>query len=155
MPTYYDENGEPVEIENQPLDPNVRAQIRKAEKQAEELAETKAELNAYKRETQFTKLGIPEDGVGKLFRKSYDGDLTPEAISKSALEYGIIKPTEPVVDQALQHELESLRQAQGATIGNTGAIPDPLAELRTKIDKASTVAELNALLLEADKAGIK
>jgi len=71
------------------LDPNIRAELRKSKERAKEAEQAKAELADLKRELAFTKAGIPEDGVGKLFRKAYDGDTDAESIRQSAAEYGL------------------------------------------------------------------
>ena len=61
----------------------------KAEAKAAELA---AELESVKRELALTNAGVPSSGVGALFRKAYDGELTSEAIVAAMGEYGIDTP---------------------------------------------------------------
>lgn len=123
MSEYDDE----LETETQPLDPNIRKQLREAEKARKELEQAKAELAAQRREIEFAKAGIPESGLGSLFRKAYDGEASTEAIRKAAEEYGILSPTlsAPVEQGTSPSELEALRRAQGATLGTSGAQPDP------------------------------
>ena len=134
---YDDELDYEVETEErQPLDPNIRKQLREAEKARKELDSLKAELETQKREVQFSKAGIPDSGLGQLFRKAYDGESSQEAIQKAAMEYGILQaPEEPSADDS---ELAALRRAQGATIGTTGAMPDPQQEYLNALAEAKT-----------------
>ena len=135
----YDDDELEYEVETeerQPLDPNIRKQLREAEKARKELDGLKAELETQRREIQFSKAGIPDSGVGSLFRKAYDGEASLEAIQKSATEYGILQaPEEPLADDS---ELAALRRAQGATIGTTGAMPDPQQEYLAALAGATT-----------------
>lgn len=122
---------------NQPLDPNIRRQLREAEKARKELEAARAELETQKREIQFTKAGIPESGLGSLFRKAYDGESSVEAIRKAAEEYGILNtPQAPEAPTASESELESLRRAQGATIGTSGTGPDLGQEFLARLAEA-------------------
>lgn len=96
------------------LDPNIRRQLREAEKQRGELEETRARLAALERKQAFDEAGIPTTGPGALFRKAHEGSMTPEALRDAAAEYGIEtegsapRSTEP----DLRAELEALRAAQ-------------------------------------------
>lgn len=58
----------------------------KAEQKAAEAEARAAELE---RQLALAEAGVPREGVGALFRKAYDGDLTPEAIKEAMGEYGI------------------------------------------------------------------
>jgi len=138
---YDDELDYEVETEErQPLDPNIRKQLREAEKARKELDSLKAELETQKREVQFSKAGIPDSGLGQLFRKAYDGESSQEAIHKAAMEYGILQaPEEPSTDDS---ELAALRRAQGATIGTTGAMPDPQQMYLEALAAATTPDEV-------------
>ena len=112
------------EEQNEILDPNIRKQLREAERTRKEASEAMAELSSLKREMAFTKAGIPEHGTGNLLRKAYDGELTPEAIRKAAEEYGILgqQTSQPANDVA-EHELESMRRIAGAATSAGGGIP--------------------------------
>ena len=101
------------------LDKNIRARLRVADEQAKELA-------ALKESVLYDKAGIPEDGLGTMFRKGYDGEKTVDAIKARATEYGILKTTATLTEATSNDsELEALRVAQGATTGGDGASPDP------------------------------
>ena len=126
-----------IEVERQPLDPNIRKQLREAEKARKELDGLKAELEAQKREVQFSKAGIPDSGIGSLFRKAYDGDTSQEAIRAAAMEYGILQ-SESTEDFSNEAELDALRRTQGATVGNSGAMPDPQQMYLEALAAAST-----------------
>jgi len=129
----------------QALDPNIRKQLREAEKTRKELDSLRAELNAEKREVQFTKAGIPDSGIGELFRKAYDGEANAEAIRNAAEQYGILQSPAPTTSSG-DSELEALRRAQGATIGTSGALPDPGQEFLSKVKSASSADEVLELV---------
>ena len=131
----------------QALDPNIRRQLREAEKARKELDSIRAELAAEKREVQYSRIGIPENGVGALFRKAYDGPGDPDSIRKAAEEYGIIQSqsSEPV-SIASDPELEALRRTQGATVGSSGAMPDPGQEYFTQLAEASNPEEVMRII---------
>ena len=130
-----------IEVERQPLDPNIRKQLREAEKARKELDGLKAELETQKREVQFSKAGIPDSGFGSLFRKAYDGETSQEAIRAAAEEYGILK-SESTEDTSSNAELDALRRTQGATVGNSGAMPDPQQMYLEALASASTPEEV-------------
>ena len=155
MPLYYDEEGNEVDLENLPLNPNIREENRRAKKVQKELEEAQAELAAYKRQSALNSAGIPDTPLGKLFLKAYDGPMDADAIRRSAEEYGVLTP--PVVAppaEVPQNELEELRKAQGATVGSSGSQPDPMTDLEAKIASAKNPNEIMALLDQAKSMGL-
>jgi len=133
---------------NQPLDPNIRRQLREAEKARKELEAAKAELEAQRREIQFAKAGIPESGLGSLFRKAYDGEASAESIRKAAEEYGILSTQQASEPAASDVELEALRRAQGATIGTSGVGPDLGQEFLSRLAEATTPEDVMKIVSE-------
>jgi len=103
--------------ESDALDPNIRAELRKSKERLREAEAAKAEAEALKRELAFTKAGIPEEGVGALLRKAYDGEIEPEAIRSAAAEYGInVGHTEQASQSdPIREELDRARSIAGAT----------------------------------------
>lgn len=129
------------EQENQPLDPNIRKQLREADKARKELETLKAQVELERRETFFAKVGIPESGAGALFRKAYDGDASLEAIRSEAEKYGILQSAQEarqIEEASYDSELEAQRRAQGATVGSTGATPDMSEEVLAALAEAKT-----------------
>ena len=117
---------ETEDVEPRVLDPNIREQLKTAKKFQRERDAALAELETFKRDAQFTKWGIPEDGVGRLFRKAYDGDTTPEAVLAAAQEYGIIQHASNQQQARYSDtdaELTQLARVQGATVGSSGSNP--------------------------------
>ncbi len=140
----YDDEFEEQEQQSQPLDPNIRKQLREAEKARKELDALRLELETQKRETLLAKAGIPDSPLGNLFKDAYKGEADLEAIRQKAREYGILdapRQEEPSNDL----ELEALRRAQGATIGSVGATPDPQQEYYAALAGASSVEEVMAI----------
>lgn len=135
-------------IGNEALDPNIRKQLKEAKRARRELDEARAELEAQKREIQFTRAGIPESGLGSLFRKAYDGPADADSIRRSAEEYGVINgtPAAPAEVDSSHAELDALRRAQGATIGTTGAHPDPSQEFYAQLAEAKSPDEVMSIV---------
>jgi len=109
------ESDEFLSDEDNGLDPNIRAELRKSRERAKEAESARAELDSLKRELAFTKAGIPETGTGALLRKAYDGDFDPEAIRKAAEEYGILNHASENTHDPVRDELERHRNIAGAT----------------------------------------
>jgi hypothetical protein len=126
--------------DNDHLDPNIRAELRKSKERAREAEAAKAEAELLKRELAFTKAGIPDDKFGALFRKAYDGEADAEAVRKAAEEYGIFEPAEQGNDQVAD-ELERQRTIAGATGTNTSG-PTSQQDFLAGIQGASSVDEV-------------
>jgi len=130
------------ETSNQPLDPNIRRQLREAEKARKELEQMRQELENSRRDVLLTKAGIPDSPLGNLFRDAYRGEADIDAIRAKAREYGILEHQPQPVEQSNDPELEALRRAQGATIGSVGATPDAQQEYLAALANATTVEEI-------------
>jgi hypothetical protein len=94
--------------------------LRKAlEKANRERAEIEKAHAALMKDLLFTKVGVPEDGVGVYFRKGYDGEFTIEAVRAAAEAANLLGSKAPVeeplvpTDELAAHEV--IRQSQ--TIG--------------------------------------
>jgi hypothetical protein len=138
---YDDDNDLDVE-QTQVLDPNIRKQLREAEKARKELDGLRQELENQKREVLLAKAGIPDTPLGALFRDAYRGEADLEAIKAKAREYGILDTPSQQELPSNDLELEALRRAQGATIGSVGATPDPQQEYFAALANASSVEEV-------------
>ena len=141
----YDDEFEEAEQQNQPLDPNIRKQLREAEKARKELDALRSELENQKREVLLAKAGIPDSPLGNLFRDAYRGEADLDAIREKAREYGILDAPASQATPSNDLELEALRRAQGATIGTVGATPDPQQEYYAALAGASSVEEVMAI----------
>lgn len=116
------------------LDPNIRAELRKSRTFAKEAEAARAEAEAARRELEFHKAGIPEDGIGALIRKAYDGPVDGESIRTFAAAHGLTidgKPANAPTDEQADAliELEKLRNMQrGLGAGTAPITPDAVAE---------------------------
>ncbi len=128
------------------LDKNIRAALKEAEKSKRELAELRAELAAEKRNAQFDKAGIPADGLGTMFRKGYEGEVSVEAIHKTAVEWGLIKTNPDINDSSNDSELDALRRTQGATTGGDGNSPDAEQLYLAALSEAKTPEEIMSVV---------
>src|ERR1035437_8917688 len=137
-----DENEEPV-IPKPPLDKNIRAQLREAEKDRKELVAIREELAAAKRNANYDKAGIPEDGLGSMFRKGYVGEDSVDAIRKSAVDMGLINAVTSK-DDLNDSELDALRRTQGATTGSDGNSPDASQLYLTQLAESKSVEDVMA-----------
>jgi len=139
---YDDDNDFETESQNQPLDPNIRRQLREAEKARKELEQMRQELENQKREVLLAKAGIPDSPLGNLFRDAYRGEADLDSIREKAREYGILDVPARQAAPSNDLELEALRRAQGATIGSVGATPDPQQEFLAALANAGSVEEV-------------
>jgi len=129
------------------LDPNIRAELRKSKERAREAEDAKHEVMQLKRELAFTKAGIPETGVGALLRKAYDGDTDPEAIRKTAEEYGIFGSNASDQERIdpVREELERHRSIAGAT-GTSNSGPSPMQEFLAAMEGAGSADEIMEII---------
>lgn len=75
----------------------------------------------------------PAAGMNSLFFKSYEGELTAEAVTESAKGYGLVKeetaPTGDITDPAERQQTQQRQQAQtGGPPGTEAPSEDPRAE---------------------------
>ena len=84
-------------------------------------------------------------GACKLFAKSYDGELTVEAIKAQAEEYGLV-PTSQTAE--IKEELVAFDRVSAASVGSSGFVP-PTAE--SEIRSAKTPEDVIRL---AQKFGV-
>ena len=133
------------------LDPNIRGELRRSRQLAKDLAAAQVEAEVAKRDASFIRAGIPDNPLGQLFAKAYDGDYNDPAAIKQAFDaLGIPgntpgqAPQEP--DGPTDDELAAQRRiAQaGATGDNDGSIPYEEA-----FKTASNESEVLALLEQA------
>lgn len=91
--------------------------IREMRRQLDEAAAREkardAEIASIRRDAMFDKLGIKPDGVGKLFRDKYDGELTEEAVKTAATDYGVLTPPRATGDEE-REIVQRLRDTGGA-----------------------------------------
>lgn len=92
-----------------PLDPNIREQMRRQE---QTIKEQEARIRTSELRAIYSELGIPDAGAGKLFRDTYPGDATVEAVRAAAESYGDAVLAK--VDDPRQNELEALRRMNSA-----------------------------------------
>ena len=132
---------------NEPLDPNIRAALRAAQADKQRVAELE-------REIAFTKAGVPDDTLGTVFRKGWDGDTTPEAIKAAWDEIAPAPPAPPPVesgdsgvDPQLQAELDA--QQRIAQVGASGEPGSGEQTYEDAIRSAKSEAEVLALIRQA------
>ncbi|MCP3879010.1 MAG: hypothetical protein GY701_11570 [Sulfitobacter sp.] len=143
---------EPSEPES-PVLREVREEKRKLEVQNAELRGQVDEGASAKKELMFLKANVPDDSVGGLYRKSYDGEMTVEAIQTGWDALGIAQPGEVAADppQATPGAVESPTAApvmfESFTTGTESSVGPP--GLEEKIEAAArsgNQAELEQLL---------
>lgn len=138
--------------------PDPGALRERGDKAEAKVRDLEAQLAAQTRELALTDAGVPREGVGALFRKAYDGELTADAIQASMGEYGL--STDPPPPQAAP-------APDGAGVVNTisaGLAPaEPVTspadqaqaavDEMLKMDEATLLYELGAANLLADNEG--
>ena len=108
-------------------------------------AAAEAENATFKKAAAFDRLNIPPNGPGKLFRDTYTGDLTDEAIIAKAAEYGVVQPEAqgappPTIEGIDQ---DAWRRQQLALQGTANP---PSSTAHDQINAAQTTEELNEIL---------
>lgn len=112
---------------------NLRERLQELEAQLEKSESEKQEL---RRKDVFREAGVPTDGVGKLFAKSFDGDLTVEAVQAAMDEYGIktgesTSTPEPTTPPARDpSEVAAAAAFDAAAAGQNGETPEQSPEER-------------------------
>jgi len=146
---FVDENDEGTGEEEQKRNPgreyqrDLEKKNRRLQDEADASKATAAEANAIKRENAFLKAGIDiEKGVGKLFFKGYEGELTKDAIIEAASADGLdLVPTSQQREVAA--ELDDLattgRVASSATGSNS---PDAVTQIRQKGLSAQQIIDI-------------
>lgn len=121
-----------------------RTQVRKWEKQAKELEELRTQAARANREIGFVKAGIPDDGLGKLFRKAYDGPDDVDAIKAAATEYGVLKPEgQAQVDASLAGHQTAIEAVSGAPPAAPGD------DIEARMRQAKSAQEVARIAQEA------
>jgi hypothetical protein len=121
----------------------VRDRMKQLEAENQKYRQIAEEAAAAKRELAFMKVGIDlESPVGKLFAKAYDGDVSPEAVSAAAAEYGILKPP-PAVNA---NETEQRAWSNTAMSQASGAPAPATTDMREAMRNARNEDELKALI---------
>jgi phosphomannomutase len=99
-----------------------------------------SEAKAAQRELALMKAGIDtSSGAGKLFAKAYEGELTQEAITAQAEEYGLIATSQT---SEVKQELAQLgKVAQASSGSNPGTVPATVFEdIRNATSQAEVLA---------------
>jgi len=114
-------------------------------KQAKREAElAKQEADAARRELALLKSGIDINSpTGKLFAKSYEGELTAEAIKAEAEQYGLIATSET---QSVKEELSAIDRVSNASAGSQAFIaPSALDDIRNADSPEAVLAIVSKL----------
>ena len=140
---FYDENGEPIQS------PGIRAEMKRLRAEAKAAQTANAELAAAKRDLAFAKAGVPEDGIGALLRKAYDGEPTPEAVKAFAAENGIPGFSQPAPEPTFEEspELQELKRAANVLGSGGESIVDPEAAFKSELAAAQSPDEV-AMVIE-------
>ena len=115
-------------------DERIKKLIKDTRKQAEDLAKERELMNAERRSFLLDKAGIPSEGPGAMFRDTYNGELSEDAIRATAEKYGVLDSVKRQEDSSRDEELAALRGVQNA-VGNLGTSPDLTSEVRAQLLK--------------------
>lgn len=82
---------------------------------------------AAERKLAFVEAGVDyASGTGSLLYKSYDGEMTSDAVKAAALEFGVLRPEPEATGPQIPAEEQESSDLRRAT--NTGAAPDDASE---------------------------
>jgi hypothetical protein len=111
---------------------------------AAEVGTLKEQLATFQKSAAFDRLNIPPNGTGKLFRDTYTGDLTDEAILAKAAEYGVVQPPATTPPPSIPGvDMDAWARQQAAFNGTTNNAEPNALDL---INGAKTIEELDAVL---------
>jgi hypothetical protein len=138
---------EPDEESQEELNPrDLRAQLAQRAKEADEL---RAQLEATKRDAEFTKaLGNDADAPWvKYFQKGYDGDINAEAIRQAATEAGFLTPINSEAPQRQFEDLSGHARMAANAAGGSGAGKVDWTEALAEADRIPDPVEREAAIL--------
>lgn len=116
----------------------LRRQLRKAKAEAKANGELAEAGKAAARKLALMDAGIDiTTTVGKLFARSYDGELTAEAIKAAALEDGVIEEKK---DEVSEEEAGALQRMSEVTSGGSQQLPKR-AQLAAELDPRQLTRE--------------
>jgi len=160
MATLYDEDGNPIEIDDSLLNPQggpqTNSDFAALRKQTQATKQAEAKAAAKDREVAFLRAGIdPEakEGIVGYFAKGYEGEMTPEAIKAAATAAGILQAPAPTPEQiAAQQANQDALGAAGRISQAAGAqMAQPTTDMQTRqamedAYKAGGIEALTAVL---------
>lgn len=155
-----DNTNEVLDSEGNPvLDPKIRDHMRAQEK---ENAALKKQLQTFAVGNACDELGIPKTGAGKLFRDTYSGDATLEAVKTAASGYeGIIpgaqkSPEELALEAKMQADLEALRRVNNSSDqSSTKDASEVLDEVLAKLKATKNVEEFDAIMASPEVQALR
>ncbi len=136
----FDSNGDAV------LNPRIREQLRSQEK---ELGQMKKQLRDSELKAVFAELRIPNEKAGKLFRDTYAGEVTLEAVRRAAEDYDVLPKGDETqsLDPQRQAELDALRRVNNATETNTSSdATEVMQDVLAKLRSAKSTEEFDAIM---------
>lgn len=108
-----------------------------------------AEGLAAQKELAFLRAGVDTTkGAGKLLLKSYEGDLTAEAIKAVAEEYDLVPTSEKA---EVKEEIQGLREVSQASSGSSGSVAPTVFD---QIKEAGRTGDPEAVIAIARKLGV-
>jgi hypothetical protein len=169
MATLYDEDGNPIEIDDALLHggqqsqqggPQTNSDFAALRRQTNATKAAEAAAESAKREAAFLRAGIdPEakEGMAPYFVSGYKGDLTPDAIKAAALAAGILQATPPTPEQVAAQQQQAADLAASQRIGgaaNAAQGYDADMAIRQAMDDAYKAGGIEALTAVLQAQGI-
>jgi len=130
----------------------------RAEEALRKATEAETRATAAERRATFAEAGIPTEGVGALFRKAYDGELTIEAMKTAASEYGILETSKtseaPVV--VPQDDVNGLTAMTSGLASSDNPVTPPQGAAATNLEivKLAKTGDESALLAYLESQGL-
>jgi hypothetical protein len=128
--------------DDQPIEGQDEKNWKELRKQADEAKAAQAEMEQMRRELAFAKAGIDtESKLGKMLFKTYDGELTNDAIKAEASEIGLFKEPEQQPRGEQISEDERAQSRVRSQLGNDaeagpGDGEDPYVQAKRAWDEA-------------------
>jgi hypothetical protein len=142
--------------EHRELDPAIRQRLRITAQLEADLVAERTAREQLQRAATFREAGLADLPVRELFEKTYEGEMTVEAIRVEAEKYGLLQTSAAVTAPAPadnRAELEALRRTQQAS---AGAPPNSAMDFGDALDRARSVEEWEAIMVQAPpEAGVR
>ena len=142
-----DDDYEPDDAQDEPSPRDLRHQLAERAREAEEL---RAQLEATKRDAEFSKaLGPDADAPWvKYFRSGYDGDVNADAIRQAASDAGFLTPVNQQSPRGQQSDdLAAHGRMAANAAGGPGAAQGSWQEALAEADRIPNEAEREAAIL--------
>jgi hypothetical protein len=135
------------------LDPAIRNQLKEKDGLKAELDAERATRTSLEKRAAFAEANLTDLPHRELFEKTYEGEMTAEAIRTEAEKYGLVGTAATPPAPENRADLDALRRVQAAS---AGAPPNAPMDFGEALDRATNIQEWEAVMAQAPpEAGVR